>query len=86
MQDTLGKESYHDEKTHICGGIGSSAAPVLYRLREYGKYYDEVLQLRVSEAPDDRDMVERIYKTAVFDPGFTYCDGSDQLRDLHNLV
>jgi hypothetical protein len=50
------------------------------------KYYDEVLQLRVSEAPDDRDMVELIYNTVVFDPGFTYCDGSDQLRDLHNLV
>ena len=50
------------------------------------KYYDEVLQLRVSEAPDDRDMVELIYNTVVYDPGFTYCDGNDQLRDLHNLV
>ena len=50
------------------------------------KYYDEVLQLRVSEAPDDRDMVELIYNTVVYDPGFTYCDGSDQLRDLHNLI
>ena len=50
------------------------------------KYYDEVLQLRVSEAPDDRDMVELIYNSVVYDPGFTYCDGNDQLRDLHNLV
>ena len=36
------------------------------------KYYDEVLQLRVSEAPDDRDMVEIIYNTVVYDPGMVY--------------
>ncbi len=46
------------------------------------KYYDEVLQLRVSEAPDDRDMVELIYSTIVFDPGIAFCDGSPQLFNL----
>ncbi len=50
------------------------------------KYYDEVLQLRVSEAPDDRDMVELIYDTAVFDPGLTYCDGNDQLWNLLHIT
>ena len=46
------------------------------------KYYDEVLQLRVSEAPDDRDMVELIYNTVVFDPGIAFCDGNMQLWNL----
>ena len=47
------------------------------------KYYDEVLQLRVSDAPDDRDMVELIYNTVVFDPGIAFCDGNN---GLYNLV
>jgi hypothetical protein len=46
------------------------------------KYYDEVLQLRVSEAPDDRDMVELIYDTVVYDPGIAFCDGNGALWDL----
>jgi hypothetical protein len=46
------------------------------------KYYDEVLQLRVSEAPDDRDMVELIYSTVVFDPGIAFCDGNNELWNL----
>lgn len=46
------------------------------------KYYDEVLQLRVSEAPDDRDMVELIYNTVVYDPGIAFCDGSTHLFNL----
>ena len=46
------------------------------------KYYDEVLQLRVSEAPDDRDMVELIYNTVVFDPGIAFCDGNNELWNL----
>ena len=46
------------------------------------KYYDEVLQLRVSEAPDDRDMVELIYDTIVYDPGIAFCDGNNQLWNL----
>ncbi len=46
------------------------------------KYYDEVLQLRVSEAPDDRDMVELIYNTVVYDPGIAFCDGNGQLWNL----
>ena len=46
------------------------------------KYYDEVLQLRVSEAPDDRDMVELIYDTVVYDPGIAFCDGNGQLYNL----
>ncbi len=50
------------------------------------KYYDEVLQLRVSEAPDDRDMVEIIYNTVVYDPGFTYCDGNEQMSGLLNMI
>jgi hypothetical protein len=47
------------------------------------KYYDEVLQLRVSEAPDDRDMVELIYDTIVYDPAIAFCDGN---QGLYNLV
>ena len=50
------------------------------------KYYDEVLQLRVSEAPDDRDMVELIYNTVVFDPGIAFCDGNNQLWNLVYLT
>ena len=46
------------------------------------KYYDEVLQLRVSESPDDRDMVELIYDTVTFDPGITYCDGSEAMWNI----
>ena len=46
------------------------------------KYYDEVLQLRVSDAPDDRDMVELIYDTVVYDPGIAFCDGNGALWDL----
>ncbi len=46
------------------------------------KYYDEVLQLRVSEAPDDRDMVELVYDTIVFDPGIAFCDGNGSLYNL----
>ena len=46
------------------------------------KYYDEVLQLRVSEAPDDRDMVELIYDTVAFDPGIAFCDGNTPLWNL----
>ncbi len=45
-------------------------------------YYNEVLQLRVSEAPDDREMVELIYNTVVFDPGIAYCDGYESLWNL----
>ncbi len=46
------------------------------------KYYDEVLQLRVSDAPDDREMVELIYNTIVYDPGIAFCDGNTQLWNL----
>ena len=46
------------------------------------KYYDEVLQLRASEAPDDREMVELISDTVVFDPGIAYCDGNTSLFNL----
>ena len=46
------------------------------------KYYDDVLELRVSNAPDDREMVELINNTIVFDPGIAYCDGCSQLFSL----
>lgn len=46
------------------------------------KFYDDVLELRVSNAPDDREMVETIFNTIVFDPGIAYCDGSAQLFAL----
>lgn len=46
------------------------------------KYYDDVLQLRVSEAPDDRDMVELICDTIVFDPAIAYCDGAVAISNL----
>jgi hypothetical protein len=50
------------------------------------KYYDEVLQLRVSEAPDDRDMVVLVYDTAVFDPAITFSDGNSQLWNLIHIT
>ncbi len=50
------------------------------------KYYDEVLQLRVSEAPDDRDMVVLVYDTAVFDPAITFSDGNTQLWNLIHII
>ena len=46
------------------------------------KYYDEVLQLRVSDAPDDREMVELICDTVVFDPGIAYSQNSSELFNL----
>ena len=46
------------------------------------KYYDEVLQLRVSDAPDDRDMVELIYDTIVYDPAIAYSDGNNAVWNL----
>ena len=46
------------------------------------KFYDDVLELRVSNAPDDREMVETIFNTIVFDPGIAYCDGNAQLFAL----
>ncbi len=46
------------------------------------KFYDDVLELRVSNAPDDREMVEIIFNSIVFDPGIAYCDGSSQLFAL----
>ena len=46
------------------------------------KYYDDVLQLRVSDAPDDREMVELVFNTMVFDPGIAYCDGDSSLFNL----
>ncbi len=45
-------------------------------------YYNDVLQLRASNAPDDREMVELIYSTVVFDPGIAYCDGYTPLWNL----
>ncbi len=45
-------------------------------------YYNDVLQLRASDAPDDREMVELIYNTVVFDPGIAYCDGYQPLWNL----
>lgn len=50
------------------------------------RFYDDVLQLRVSDAPDDREMVEMVFDTIVFDPGIAYCDGNDQLFNLVYLL
>lgn len=46
------------------------------------KYYDDVLGLRASDEPDDRQMVELICDTVVFDPAIAFCDGNDQLMNL----
>lgn len=46
------------------------------------RYYDDVLHLRVSDAPDDREMVELVFNTMVFDPGIAYCDGDASLFNL----
>ena len=50
------------------------------------KYYDEVLQLRVSEQPDDRDMVEIIYNTVVYDPGMVYAHAGNDTGSLYPLT
>jgi hypothetical protein len=50
------------------------------------KYYDEVLQLRVSEQPDDRDMVEIIYSTVVYDPGMVYAHAGNDTGNLYPLT
>ena len=49
------------------------------------KYYDEVLQLRVSEQPEDRDMVEIIYNTVVYDPGMVYAHAGSNTGSLYPL-
>jgi len=46
------------------------------------EYYDNVLQLRVSDAPDDREMVELMYSTVVYDPGIAFCHNEQQLWNL----
>lgn len=45
-------------------------------------YYDGVLQLRVSDAPDDREMVELICNTIVYDPGIAYAQENNELTSL----
>jgi ABC-type glycerol-3-phosphate transport system substrate-binding protein len=50
------------------------------------KYYDEVLQLRVSDAPDDREMVELVFNTSVFDPGIPFSDESPALWNLAHAM
>ena len=45
-------------------------------------YYDTVLQYRVSNAPEDREMVQLIYNTVVYDPGIAFCDGNTALWNL----
>jgi hypothetical protein len=50
------------------------------------KYYDEVLQLRVSDAPDDREMVELVFSTSVFDPGIPFSDESPALWNLAHAM
>ncbi len=52
------------------------------RTMVFDTYFNEVLQLRVSEAPDDREMVNLIFDTVVFDAGIAYCDGNDALWNL----
>ncbi len=47
-------------------------------------YFNDILQLRASNVPDDREMVELIYDTIVFDPGIAYCHGSTGLFNLAN--
>lgn len=48
----------------------------------HNAYYDTVLQFRVSNSPDDREMVQLIYNTVVYDPGIAFCDGNTQLWNL----
>ncbi len=49
-------------------------------------YYDTVLQYKVSNAPDDREMVELIYDTVTYDPGIAFCDGNSGLWNLVYLA
>lgn len=48
----------------------------------HNAYYDTVLQYKVSNSPDDRDMVMLIYNTVVYDPGIAFCDGNSSLWNL----
>lgn len=48
----------------------------------HNAYYDTVLQYKVSNSPDDRDMVILIYDTVVYDPGIAFCDGNNNLWNL----
>ena len=48
----------------------------------HNAYYDTVLQYKVSNSPDDRDMVMLIYNTVVYDPGIAFCDGNSNLWNL----
>ncbi len=48
----------------------------------HNAYYDTVLQYKVSNSPDDRDMVILIYNTVVYDPGIAFCDGNNNLWNL----
>lgn len=49
-------------------------------------YYDTVLQYKVSNAPEDREMVELIYNTVTYDPGIAFCDGNSGLWNLVYLA
>ena len=49
-------------------------------------YYDTVLQYKVSNSADDREMVMLIWNTVVYDPGIAFCDGNMNLNNLVYLV
>lgn len=48
----------------------------------HNAYYDTVLQYKVSNSQDDRDMVILIYNSVVYDPGIAFCDGNENLWNL----
>ena len=45
-------------------------------------YYDTVLQYKVSNAPEDREMIELVYNTVGYDPGIAFLDGNLSLGNL----
>ena len=49
-------------------------------------YYDTVLQYKVSNAPEDREMIELVYNTVVYDPGIAFVDGNASLSNLVYLT
>lgn len=48
----------------------------------HSAFYDTILQYRMSHSPDDREMVELIYSTVVYDPAIAFCDGNAELWNL----
>ncbi len=52
----------------------------------YDAYYDTVLEYRVSDTTDDREMIKLICNTVVYDPAMPFCDSRVNLKKLIYLA